>query len=340
MSEADAVAAVLLVGAMMYAIFGGADFGAGLWELVPAPGEIKQGVSERIDRSLTPVWEANHVWLIFILVVLWTGFPEAFSAVMTTLYIPLALAALGIVLRGANFAFRHVFTGTTLRWATRVFAVSSILTPFFMGTVVGAIASGEVPPDGGGDPTASWTGPLALLIGAMFVATGGYIAAVFLVQDARNAGEPAVESHFRRCAMGVALVAGALAVAGVFALRSDARYVYDGLTGPGLPLVIASGLAGIGALALLARGAGDRLESLALRPLAVGAVAMVVWGWGVGQHPYLLPPEGGSDGLTIDAAAAPDPTMVAILIVFALAALLILPAIALLYVLSQRSLLE
>jgi cytochrome bd ubiquinol oxidase subunit II len=340
MSESEAVAAVLLFGAMMYAIFGGADFGAGLWELVPAPGDISEKVSERIDRSLTPVWEANHVWLIFVLVVLWTGFPEAFSAVMTTLYIPLALAAVGIVLRGANFAFRHVFEGTTLTWTTRLFAVSSILTPFFMGTVVGAIASGEVPADGHGDPTASWTGPLALLIGAMFVATGAYVAAVFLVHDSRSAGEKDVEAHFRRCALGVAVAAGALAVAGVFALRADARFVYDGLTGPGLPLVVLSGLAGLGALALLARGAGDRLESLALRPLAVGAVAMVVWGWGVGQHPYLLPPEGGSNGLTIDAAAAPDPTMVAILIVFALAALLILPAIALLYTLSQRSLLE
>ena len=240
---------------------------------------------------------------------LWTGFPEAFSAVMTTLYIPLALAALGIVLRGANFAFRHVVHGDHAEVGHP--RVRRLLDPdaVLHGHGGGSDRLGRGPRrTGDGDPTASWTGPLPLLIGAMFVATGGYIAAVFLVQDARNAGEPAVESHFRRCAMGVAVVAGALAVAGVFALRSDARYVYDGLTGPGLPLVIASGLAGIGALALLVRGAGDRLESLALRPLAVGAVAMVVWGWGVGQHPYLLPPEGGSDGLTIDAAAAPDPT--------------------------------
>ena len=340
MNEADAVAAVLLLGAMMYAIFGGADFGAGLWELVPARGKLGEKVNARIDHSLTPVWEANHVWLIFILVVAWTGFPEAFSAVMSTLYIPLALAALGIVLRGANFAFRHVFHGSTLEWATRVFAVSSILTPFFMGTVVGAIAAGEVPADGNGDPTASWIGPLPLLIGAMFVAAGAYIAAVFLVHDSRAAGEKDVEAHFRRCALGAAVAAGALAVAGVFALRADARFVYDGLTGPGLPLVIASGLAGLGALALLVRGAGDRLERLALRPLAVGAVAMVVWGWGVGQHPYLLPPEGGSQGLTIDAAAAPDPSLVAILIVFGIAVALVIPAIALLYTLSQRSLLE
>src|SRR5918995_252685 len=276
MSEAEAVAIVLLVGGMMYAIFGGADFGAGLWQLRPPAGELGQRVTRRIDYSLTPVWEANHVWLIFILVVLWTGFPEAFGAVMTTLYIPLALAAVGIVLRGANFAFRHAITGTSLAWATRLFAISSVLTPFFMGTVVGAVASGEVPPDGGGDPMGSWTGLLPLLIGAMFVATGAYLAAVFLVHDARTADEGDVAAHFRRCALGAAVAAG----------------------------------------------------------------AMVIWGWGVAQHPYLLPPEGGSEGLTIEAAAAASGALTTILVVFGIAAILILPAIGLLYVLSQRSLLE
>jgi cytochrome bd ubiquinol oxidase subunit II len=343
-SEAEAVAIVLLVGAMMYAIFGGADFGAGLWQLRTPGGDLGAGVTRRIDHSLTPVWEANHVWLIFILVVLWTGFPDAFAAVMTTVYIPLALAALGIVLRGANFAFRHVITGGSLAWATRLFAVSSILTPFFMGTVIGAIASGEVPPDGGGDPTGSWTGVLPLLIGAMFVTTGAYLAAVFLVRDARAAGEPEVEAHFRRCAIGAAVVAGVLAVAGVFALRADARFVYDGLVGPGLPLVILSALCGLGALVLLVRGVrtgqDDRWSVVLLRPLAAGAVAMVIWGWGVAQHPYLLPPEGGSDGLTIDAAAAASASLTTILVVFGIAAVLILPAIGLLYALSQRSLLE
>ncbi|MCE3266559.1 MAG: cytochrome bd ubiquinol oxidase subunit [Solirubrobacterales bacterium] len=340
MSEAEAVAIVLLVGGMMYAIFGGADFGAGLWQLRPPAGELGARVTRRIDYSLTPVWEANHVWLIFILVVLWTGFPEAFGAVMTTLYIPLALAAVGIVLRGANFAFRHVITGTSLAWATRLFSISSVLTPFFMGTVVGAVASGEVPPDGGGDPMGSWTGLLPLLIGAMFVATGAYLAAVFLVHDARAADEGDVAAHFRRCALGAAVAAGALAAGGVFALRADARFVYDGLTGPGLPLVILSALAGLGALVLLARGKDDRLTALGRRPLAVGAVAMVIWGWGVAQHPYLLPPEGGSEGLTIEAAAAASGALTTILVVFGIAAILILPSLGLLYVLSQRSLLE
>jgi cytochrome d ubiquinol oxidase subunit II len=340
MSLPDAVAAILLIGVTMYAVFGGADFGAGLWTLVSGSGDTGDRARARIDHSLTPVWEANHVWLIFVLVVAWTGFSEAFAAVFSTLYIPLALAAVGIVLRGANFAFGHVVTGSALAWAKRVFAVSSVLTPFFMGCVVGAIASGEVPVDGHGDPMGSWTGLLPFLIGALFVASSAYVAAVFLVRDARAAGEDAVAAHFRRCALAAAVVAGALAAGGVFALRGDARYVYDGLTGPGLPLVILSGLAGIGALALLARGKPDRLETLAVRPLAVGAMVCVIWGWGVGQHPYLLPPEGGSSGLTIDAAAAPDPSLISLLIVFGVAAAVILPAIGLLYVLSQKSLLE
>ena len=111
MSEADAVAAVLLLGATFYAIFGGADFGAGIWELFSRRAGDPESVRNRIEHSIAPVWEANHVWLIFILVYLWTGFPEAFSAVMTTLYIPLALAAVGIVLRGSGFAFGKAIEG-------------------------------------------------------------------------------------------------------------------------------------------------------------------------------------------------------------------------------------
>ncbi|HEX6456307.1 MAG TPA: cytochrome d ubiquinol oxidase subunit II, partial [Solirubrobacterales bacterium] len=146
MSKADAAAAILWVGATFYALFGGADFGGGFWDLVAGWDERGQRPREVIQRSLTPVWEANHVWLIFVLVVLWTAFPPAFSAIFTTLYVPIALAALGIVLRGAGFAFRKsVVTLNEERAAGAIFALSSVLTPFFMGTVIGAIASGNVP---------------------------------------------------------------------------------------------------------------------------------------------------------------------------------------------------
>jgi cytochrome d ubiquinol oxidase subunit II len=327
-SKQEAVAVILWIGVTLYAVFGGADFGAGVWDLLAGHGQ--RGVRARIDRSLAPVWEANHVWLIFILVVLWTAFPPAFSAVMTTLYIPLALAALGIVLRGSGFAFRHAIETRLSNPATKLFAVSSLLTPFFMGTVVGAIAAGEVPADGGGDPTASWIGLLPLLTGAMFVAAGAYLAAVFLTRDAAAAGEEELERYFAQRALGAAVVAGALALAGVITLRADARFVYDGLTGPGLPLVILSGVCGLAALALLASG-----RRFGLRPLAVGAFVAVIWGWSVAQHPYLLP-----TSLTIDEAAGAEGTLTAVIVVFAVAALLVIPSLALLYLLSQRGALD
>jgi cytochrome d ubiquinol oxidase subunit II len=341
-SEADVAAAILWVGATAYALFGGADFGGGFWDLVAGDAEKGERPRALIQRSLTPVWEANHVWLIFCLVVLWTAFPPAFSAIMTTLYVPLALAAVGIVLRGSGFAFRKSIEGLQGRRAAgATFALSSVVTPFFMGTVVGAIAAGNVPAGGEGDAFSSWTRPLPLLTGAMFVATGAYLAAVFLVGDARRAGEADLERYFVRRALAAAAVAGLAAAFGLLELHSEARYVFDRLTAEGLPLVILSALCGIALLALLLgpagqegsarRHAGRRL----LRPLAGGAVVAVIWGWGVAQFPYLLP-----TSLRIDQAAAPGATLDIVLIVFAIAAVLVIPALGLLYTLSQRDLLE
>jgi cytochrome d ubiquinol oxidase subunit II len=330
-SKADAALAILWVGATFYALFGGADFGGGFWDLLAGGAERGQRPRDTIQRSLTPVWEANHVWLIFVLVLLWTAFPSAFSAIFTTLYVPIALAALGIVLRGAGFAFRKSIVGLQGRRAMgATFAISSLLTPFFMGTVVGAIAAGNVPADGNGDAFSSWLAPLPLLVGAMFVATGAYLAAVFLVGDARRAGDEEMERYFERRALGAAVVAGAFAVAGLVALHAEARYVFDRLTSQGLPLVVLSLLCGAALLAVLLRG-GRR----PLRPLAAGAVVAVIWGWGIAQFPYLLP-----TSLRIDQAAAPDPTMTTIFIVFAAAAVFVLPSLALLYTLTQRDLLE
>jgi cytochrome bd ubiquinol oxidase subunit II len=330
MTRADVCAGILWVGATFYALFGGADFGGGFWDLVAGGAERGERPRALIQRSLTPVWEANHVWLIFILVVLWTAFPPAFSAVMTTLYVPLALAAIGIVLRGSGFAFRKSIEGLSGRRAAgATFALSSLVTPFFMGAVVGAIAAGNVPGDGDGAAFSSWLQPLPLLIGAMFVATGAYLAAVFLVGDARRAGDVDLEGYFVRRALGAAVIAGAFAVAGLFALHSEARYVYDRLTDQGLPPAIVSALCGVGLLVALLRG-GRR----PLRPLAAGAVVAVIWGWGVAQFPYLLP-----TSLKITQAAAPPDTLATVIVVFIAAAVLVLPALGLLYWLSQRELL-
>ena len=173
MSTVDAVAAVLWVGVTAYAVLGGADFGAGFWSLFAGRGERGRRSRELVDWAIGPVWEANHVWLIFVLVVLWTAFSSAFAAIFSTLFIPLSLAALGIVLRGAGFAFHKTAGGLRERaLATRLFGLSSLLTPFFMGTVAGAVAGGRVPVgNAAGDQVTSWLNPLSVIVGALFVAT-------------------------------------------------------------------------------------------------------------------------------------------------------------------------
>lgn len=331
MSKADAAAAILWVGATFYALFGGADFGGGFWDLFAGDAEKGRAPRNLIQRSLTPVWEANHVWLIFVLVVLWTAFGGTFSAIFTTLYVPIALAALGIVLRGAGFAFRKsVATLGEERTAGAIFALSSVLTPFFMGVVVGAIASGEVPAEGNGDAFSSWLQPLSLLTGAMFVATGAYLSAVFLVGDARRAEEAELERYFVKRALAAGAVAGILAAAGLIELHAEARYVFDRLVAEGLPLVILSIVCGLGLLVVLLRGGRKPI-----RPLAAGAVISVIWGWGVAQFPYLLP-----TSLRIDQGAAPDATLNMVFGVFGAAVIVVLPSLALLYTLSQREMLE
>src|SRR3954454_10616793 len=274
---ADVVAVELWLGVTAYAVLAGADFGAGFWDLVA--GGAARGARPRalIDRAISPVWEANHVWLIFILVVLWTGFPPAFSAIFSTLFVPLTLAALGIVLRGAGFALRHVAERLEVqRVLGASFAISSVLTPFFMGTVVGAVVSGRVPADGDGDRFSSWCNGMSIVVGLLFLAMCAYLAATFLVVDARRTGDAELERYFRRRAIGAGISAGALASAGIVVLHEAARYVYDALTSNGLPLVIASALSGVAALVALVRG-----SAAWPRPFAVADVVAVVWGWGL-----------------------------------------------------------
>ena len=326
-----AAAVILWTGATFYAIFGGADFGGGFWDLIAGDAEKGERPRATIQRSLTPVWEANHVWLIFILVVLWTAFPSVFSAIFTTLYVPLVLAVLGIVLRGSGFAFRASVEGLQERRAAgATFALSSVITPFFMGTVVGALAVGNVPAAGAGDAFSSWLAPTPLFIGAMFVATSAYLAAVFLVGDSRRAGDREMERYFEKRALAAGVVAGIFAIVGLIALHSEGHYVYDRLVHEGLPLVIVSVVCGIGMLAVLLSGG-----RLLLRPLAAGAVIAVIWGWFVAQFPYLLPTT-----LKIDEAAAPDATLGAIFIVFGVACVVVLPALLVLYILAQSDMLE
>jgi cytochrome d ubiquinol oxidase subunit II len=271
------------------------------------------------------------VWLIFSLVVLWTAFPTAFAAIMTTLYIPLGLAALGIVLRGSGFAFRKVSVRTSeQRVAGAAFAASSVMTPFFFGTVAGGIASGRVPAAGNGAAIASWWNPTSILGGALAVVVCAYLAAVFLVTDARRRHDHDLELAFRWRAYGAAAAGGVLAIAGIFILRADSHRLFERLLGPALPFVLASAAAGSAVLVLLGIAA-PRL----LRVLAASAVAAVVGGWGVAQYPYLL-----GTHVTISQGAAPDATLTAVIVVFVAAVLLIGPSLVLLYILTERGALE
>ncbi len=205
-----------------------------------------------------------------------------------------------------------------------------MITPFFMGTVVGAIASGRVPVGNAeGDPWSSWLNPVSILVGVLFVATGAYLAAVFLITDARHAGDDDLVDYFRRRAYVTAIVTGAIALVGIFDLHADARFIYDGLTSDGLPLVILSAVCGLGALFLIHRGARR-----GARELAVGAVVAIIWGWGVAQFPYLLPQQ-----LTISEGAGTSATLTMVFIVFGAAVLLVLPSLGYLYTLAQRRML-
>jgi cytochrome d ubiquinol oxidase subunit II len=329
----DLVAVVLWIGVIAYAVFGGADFGAGFWDLVAGGAAKGERPRALIDHALAPVWEANHVWLIFCLVVLWTAFPRAFTAIMTTLTVPLFLAALGIVARGAGFAFRKVsFTTPRRRLFGAAFALSSLLTPFAMGTVAGGIASGRVPLGNAvGNRVTSWLNPTSIMGGTLAISTCAYLAAMFLAGDARRFGDGELCVYFTRRAVGAAAAAGLVAFAGIFVLHADDRRLFDRLSHRALPIVIVSALCGLGAVVLLLRDRALRWAQV----LAVGAVAAVIAAWGVAQYPDLLP-----GYLTIDQAASSSTVLWWLVAVAAVAVVLIVPSLALLYTLDQQSRLE
>jgi cytochrome d ubiquinol oxidase subunit II len=320
----ELTACVALLALTGYAVLGGADFGAGFWDLTAGGAERGAPVRAMIKRAMSPVWEANHVWLIFLLVVLWTGFPEAFGSITSTLAIPLFVAALGIVLRGGAFALKgEAATIAEARALGATFALASVIVPFFLGAAVGAIAAGEVPVgNAAGDAWSSWTGATSIMVGLLAVATGAHLAAVFLGADARRAGEAELVHAFRRRALGSGVVAGALALVGLLVLRSDVRSLFDDLTsGAGLACVLLSGAAGLVTLWLEWR---ERFE--VARYTAATAVTAIVAGWAVAQQPYLLPPD-----LTVEQAAAPNATLVALLVSTALGMLILVPALAWLF---------
>lgn len=327
MSLVDVIAAMLFLGVVAYALFGGADFGSGIWDLIARDTDQAPALRNQIDRSIGPVWEANHVWLIYVFVFLWTGFPEAFGAIMTTLYVPWLLVGLGIVLRGAGFVFRK-FSGTWRRARVYgvIFAAASLITPMFLGMIAGAIASGRVPAEGNGDLLTSWTGPTSWVGGILAVLTCTFLAGAFLAADAQRAEDTALAEWVGRRCLVIGVITGIVAVAAIIPIELDSDTLANRLQGRGAVLLVVSALAGAAAIWLLAK----RRWAVA-RVAAFVAVAAIVVGWGVAQYPDLL-----TDTLTLDAAAGARATQIGLIATFGLAAVTAVPAMAWLYVLVNR----
>jgi cytochrome bd ubiquinol oxidase subunit II len=319
--------AFILAGMTAYTVLAGADFGAGLWTLLAVGGSARaRRIRDEARHAMGPVWEANHVWLIFVLVIAWTAYPVAYGSITSTLAAPLLIAAIGIIFRGAAYALRGALDGSRL--AEYLFALSSVLTPFALGTAVGAIAIGRVPVGNAlGNPVTSWLNPACVLIGALAVVFSGYLAAVYLAADSRRHSKSAgtdgddgtLAEAFRRRALAAGLVCGALALAGLLVMRNSGLNLTHGAA---LALVCVSAAAGLATLLLCW---WYRFELA--RVTAALAVAAVVVGWGAGQAPRFLP------GLTVAQAAASRSTLVALIIAVGCGAVVLVPSLALLFTL-------
>jgi cytochrome d ubiquinol oxidase subunit II len=327
---AELVAGVALVALTAYVLLGGADFGGGVWDLLAA-GSRKREQRALIAEAIGPIWEANHVWLIIVIVVLFTCFPVAFARLAIALHIPLSLMLIGIVLRGSAFVFRSHYghdpepgdPGTSRRWG-RVFAIASAGTPVLLGLCVGALAAGSLRPPGRGGfyeiYVAPWLTPFGVGVGLLTLALFAFLAAVYLTVEAR---EPALREDFRRRALGAAAAVFVTAFGTLGLALLGAPLMGRGLTAapwaPALHLV--TGVAAVAAIWAL----WSRRFRLA-RVAAAAQVSLILWGWALAQYPYLVPPD-----LTIRAAAAPRITLVLTLWTLGLGALVLFPSLVYLF---------
>jgi cytochrome bd ubiquinol oxidase subunit II len=322
----------VLIGLALYGVLGGADFGAGFWQLAAGRSEHAERIREHAHNSMAPVWEANHVWLIFVLTVFWTAYPTAFGSIASTLCVALLIAAVGIIFRGAAYALRSGASSLAEQGTIdTAFGISSVITPFALGAAAGGIASGRVPVgNAAGHLFSSWLNPTSILIGVLAVVTGAYLAAVFLCGDAVRAGDDQLVRDFRTRALVSGLVAGAIAIGGLAVLHSDSHALFEALvTGKGLPALIVSALAGLATLALVWTW---RFEPA--RYTAALAVAAIIAGWALAQSPRLLP------GLTVRQAAAPHDTLVAVLVAVLGGGALLFPSLGTLFRLTLRGRLD
>jgi cytochrome d ubiquinol oxidase subunit II len=318
---ADAVAAVLALSLNAYVLFGGADFGGGVWDLL-ATGPRRNRQREVIAHALGPIWEANHVWLILAIVLSFTCFPPLYARLGTLLHIPLTLMLVGIVLRGSAFTFRTYDSqhdATQRRWG-RIFASASVITPVLLGVSIGAVASGRLAPN----PTGTfvqqyvnpWFTPFAFSVGLLALVLFAFLAAVFLTLETRDRE---LREDFRRRALGAGVAAFFVSGLVLLLSRREAPLVIEGLLGSGwaIPLHLATAVTAIAVLAAL------WYRRFRLARMAVGLqVSLIFWGWPLAQYPLLLPPD-----LTIANASAPETTLRLVLVILGFGAVVLLPSL-------------
>ena len=326
---ANLIAFVLLLAITAYSTAGGVDFGAGIWDLLAGNSARGRKARALIDHAMAPVWEVNNVWLVLAIVLCWTGFPALFQSAFSGLYPLFALALVGLILRGAFFAFRHITEDPRAhRLADLVFGISSVVTPFFFAASLGAIASGRV--TGGGTLQAS-VSPMSIAFGLVSLAATAFSGASFLVGDARRYGAPELIGYFQRRTVAAALALIAVGSAALVVIGLEAPGLFRSmLAGPGLPFALVT-MALTPLVALLVWRGIFRWY----RVMTVAAVGSMVFAWGFAQSPYLLPGQ-----MTIAQAIAPHATQVLLLVVAGGLLLLIAPSMGLLYYLDQRSALE
>lgn len=322
MSIAFIALCVLWLALIAYAVLGGADFGAGIWDLF-AVGKQRHRQRQLINQAIGPVWEANHVWLIFLIVGLFTVFPSAFAAFTVALFLPLTIALVGIVLRGAAFIFRTYELDESSRSAdiwSRIFSTTSLIAPFFLGASAAAVASGQlVGPDGVARANfgSAWLSPFALTIGVMAVTLCASLAATYLTQEAHQHGEADLARVYRVRALISGALTAVLGALGLLLSPAQAPQLWEGMFARALPVVIVTMLIGLATPVLLYL----RRYRLA-RLMIILETAFLLGSWGLSQYPYLIPPY-----VTI-ANAANDPSVIlALLISICVGMAILLPSL-------------
>ena len=317
---ADGVAAILLLALTAYAVLAGADFGGGVWDLF-ASGPRRKAQRIAIAAAMGPVWEANHVWLIFLLVGLFTAFPTVFAVLSTALFLPFTIALIGIILRGAAFTFQahgEEAVGELAPWGF-VFGAASIIAPAFLGAALAGVAMGAVHSSGAQSVTAGWASWLGADLALLAIALAAYLAATYLMVETEN--DPPLQADFRRRAFGAAMVSGILAVAGLVLAWRQAPLLWADLTGRSLWLLIIALANGPIAAFAVWRGS-PRIARVAV----AAQMVFVLWAWAVGQWPALVPPD-----FTIHGSAAPETTLRALTIIIAAGMVVLAPSLWLLF---------